>query len=52
MFLCALAPLLPVNQTIATIQWPQSVGSDGNIGNVTAPLVAGAPRALDVAIPC
>ncbi len=52
MFLCALTPLLPVNQTTATIHWPQGVGSDGNIGNVTAPLVSGAPRALDVVIPC
>ena len=52
MFLCALAPLLPVSQTTATIQWPQSVDSDGNIGNVTAPLVSGAPRSLDVVIPC
>ncbi|MDZ4270058.1 MAG: arabinosyltransferase, partial [Mycobacterium sp.] len=52
MLLCALAPLLPVNQTTATIQWPQSVGSDGNIESVTAPLVSGAPQSLDVVIPC
>ncbi len=52
MLLCALAPLLPVNQTTATIQWPQSVDSDGSISSVTAPLVSGAPRSLDVVIPC
>ncbi len=52
MVLCALAPLLPVNQTTATIHWPQSVDSDGNISSVTAPLVSGAPRSLDVVIPC
>jgi arabinosyltransferase A len=52
LFLCALAPLLPVKQTTATIQWPQTVDSDGNISSVTAPLVSGAPRALDVVIPC
>ena len=52
MLLCALAPLLPVNQTTATIQWPQTVDRDGTIGNVTAPLVSGAPRSLDAVIPC
>ncbi|MGD9619114.1 MAG: arabinosyltransferase domain-containing protein [Mycolicibacterium sp.] len=52
MALCALAPLLPVNQTTATIQWPQAVTEDGRIGDVTAPLVSGAPRSLDVSIPC
>ncbi|GAB3222595.1 arabinosyltransferase domain-containing protein [Mycolicibacterium hippocampi] len=52
MLLCALAPLLPVNQTTATIAWPQSVDSDGNIESVTAPLVSGAPRSLDAVIPC
>ena len=59
--LCALAPLLPVRQTTATILWPQATGSDGRpqatgsdgrIGNVTAPLVSGAPEALEVSIPC
>ena len=52
MLLCALAPLLPVTQTTATIQWPQAVDSDGGIESVTAPLVSGAPRSLDVVIPC
>jgi arabinosyltransferase A len=46
--LCALVPLLPVKQTTATIQWPQG----GQIVEVTAPLVSGAPLALDVSIPC
>jgi arabinosyltransferase A len=50
--LCALVPLLPVKQTTATILWPQSAGTDGLIADVTAPLVAGAPLALDVSIPC
>ncbi len=50
--LCGLVPLLPVNQTNATISWPQAPGPDGFVGDVTAPLVSGAPRTLDVSIPC
>src|ERR1700727_991046 len=50
--LCALVPLLPVNQTTATILWPQGVNADGHIADITAPLVSGAPRALDISIPC
>jgi arabinosyltransferase A len=50
--LCGLAPLLPVNQTTATILWPQASGPDGLITDVTAPLVSGAPQALDISIPC
>ncbi|AFE18573.1 indolylacetylinositol arabinosyltransferase [Mycobacterium tuberculosis RGTB327] len=45
-------PLLPVNQTTATIFWPQGSTADGNITQITAPLVSGAPRALDISIPC
>lgn len=50
--LCGLVPLLPVNQTTATINWPQTPGEDGFVSDVTAPLVSGAPRTLDVSIPC
>lgn len=50
--LCGLVPLLPVNQTNATISWPQAPGADGFVSDVTAPLVSGAPRTLDVSIPC
>ena len=50
--LCGLVPLLPVKQTTATILWPQGPGTDGNVSDVTAPLVSGAPLALDVTIPC
>lgn len=50
--LCALAPLLPVKQATATILWPQAPAENGFVGDLTAPLVSGAPRALDVAIPC
>ncbi|WNG81781.1 arabinosyltransferase domain-containing protein [Mycobacterium sp. ITM-2016-00316] len=50
--LCALAPLLPVRQSTAAIQWPQSANADGFVGDITAPLVSGAPRSLDVTIPC
>src|SRR3984957_3791070 len=50
--LCALVPLLPVRQTTATILWPQGVNADGHISDITAPLVSGAPRALDISIPC
>jgi len=50
--LCALTPLLPVTQTTATVLWPQTPGPGGMVGNVTAPLVAGAPAALEASIPC
>ncbi|MFZ0833986.1 MAG: hypothetical protein WAM92_13060, partial [Mycobacterium sp.] len=60
--LCGLVPLLPVKQTTATILWPQTTRADGTgaagpatsnyVSDVTAPLVSGAPRALDVTIPC
>ena len=46
--LCTLTPLLPVRQTTATVLWPQG----GRVGNITAPLVSGAPASLDVSIPC
>ena len=52
MLLCALVPLLPVKQTTATIAWPQGAGPDGMVADITAPLVSGAPLALDVSIPC
>ncbi len=52
LLLCALTPLLPVRQTTATILWPQAIGSDGLVTDVTAPLVSGAPLALDASIPC
>ncbi|AGB26335.1 cell wall arabinan synthesis protein [Mycobacterium sp. JS623] len=50
--LCGLVPLLPVTQTTATIAWPQAPGPDGLVTDITAPLVSGAPQALDVSIPC
>ncbi|HEY9266845.1 MAG TPA: arabinosyltransferase domain-containing protein, partial [Mycobacterium sp.] len=50
--LCALTPLLPVKQTTATILWPQASNADGFVSDITAPLVAGAPRSLDASIPC
>jgi arabinosyltransferase A len=50
--LCGLAPLLPVTQTTATVMWPQGTSPDGTVTDVTAPLVSGAPLALDVSIPC
>ncbi len=50
--LCGLVPLLPVKQTTATILWPQAPGPDGLITDITAPLVSGAPLAMDVSIPC
>src|ERR1700761_6106363 len=49
--LCAVVPLLPVKQTTATILWPQG-RADGHVTDITAPLVSGAPRALDISIPC
>jgi arabinosyltransferase A len=50
--LCAVVPLLPVKQTTATILWPQGLTTDGHVTDITAPLVSGAPRALDISIPC
>ena len=52
LLLCGLVPLLPVKQTTATILWPQASGPDGLITDITAPLVSGAPRTLDISIPC
>ncbi|WIM86548.1 arabinosyltransferase domain-containing protein [Candidatus Mycobacterium wuenschmannii] len=49
--LCAVVPLLPVKQTTSTILWPQGL-KDGHVTDITAPLVSGAPRALDISIPC
>ncbi|MFM9033087.1 MAG: arabinosyltransferase domain-containing protein [Mycobacterium sp.] len=48
--LCALTPLLPVTQSTATIQWPQSAGRE--VGDITAPLVSGAPLSLQASVPC
>jgi arabinosyltransferase A len=48
---CTVVPLLPVRQTTATILWPQGT-TDGRVTQITAPLVSGAPRALDISIPC
>jgi arabinosyltransferase A len=60
--LCGLTPLLPVEQSTATIVWPQApvaataatpdTGPNALITDITAPLVSGAPQALDVSIPC
>jgi arabinosyltransferase A len=51
LLLCLIVPLLPVKQTTATVLWPQGV-ADGHVTQITAPLVSGAPRALDISIPC
>lgn len=51
LLLCLSVPLLPVRQTTATVLWPQG-STDGHVSQVTAPLVSGAPRALDISIPC
>ncbi|ODR02754.1 arabinosyltransferase [Mycobacterium sherrisii] len=51
LLLCLTVPLLPVKQTTATIAWPQG-DVDGHVTQLTAPLVSGAPRALDISIPC
>ena len=48
-FLCAVAtPLLPVVQTTATLNWPQQ----GQLNNVTAPLITQTPVTMSVTIPC
>lgn len=53
LLLCAVMPLLSVRQTTATILWPQGTNpTDNNVTQITAPLVSGAPQALDISIPC
>ena len=48
-FVLAVAtPLLPVTQTTATLNWPQQ----GQVGNVTAPLISQAPVSLTASVPC
>lgn len=51
LLLCAVVPLLPVRQTTATVLWPQGA-TTGNVSQLTAPLVSGAPLALDISVPC
>ena len=41
-------PLLPVTQTTATLNWPQN----GQLNNVTAPLISQAPVSLTATVPC
>ncbi len=41
-------PLLPVVQTTATLNWPQS----GVLSNVTSPLISQAPVSVSVTVPC
>ena len=52
LLLCGAVPLLPVQQTTSSILWPQGTTADGHVTQITAPLVSGAPRALDISIPC
>ncbi|MDV3123851.1 arabinosyltransferase domain-containing protein [Mycobacterium sp. 21AC1] len=48
-FVLAVAtPLLPVTQTTATLNWPQQ----GQLTNVTAPLITQAPVNLTATVPC
>ncbi|MGE2716011.1 arabinosyltransferase domain-containing protein [Mycolicibacterium litorale] len=48
-FVMAVAtPLLPVAQTTATLNWPQQ----GQLANVTAPLLSQAPVSLTASVPC
>ena len=46
--LSVLTPLLPVVQTTATLNWPQ----DGQLNNVTAPLISLAPVSMTATVPC
>lgn len=46
--LAAATPLLPVTQTTATLNWPQQ----GQLTNVTAPLLSQAPVTLTATVPC
>jgi arabinosyltransferase B len=46
--LSVLTPLLPVVQTTATLNWPQN----GQMNNVTAPLISLSPVDVSVTVPC
>ena len=45
--LAVATPLLPVQQSVATIEWPQQ-----EFGSVEAPLVSYTPLSLDATVPC
>ncbi|ORX19993.1 arabinosyltransferase [Mycobacterium xenopi] len=47
-FLSIATPLLPVVQTTATLNWPQQ----GQLNNVTAPLISQVPVTMTVNVPC
>ena len=46
--LSVATPLLPVDQTTATLNWPQS----GQLNNVTAPLISETPVSMTATVPC
>jgi arabinosyltransferase B len=46
--LSVATPLLPVTQTTATLNWPQN----GQLSNVTAPLISLTPVTLTATVPC
>jgi len=46
--LSVATPLLPVVQTTATLNWPQN----GELSNVTAPLISQTPVSMTVTVPC
>src|ERR1700754_2626731 len=46
--LSVATPLLPVVQTTATLNWPQQ----GQLNNVTAPLISQVPVSMTVTVPC
>ncbi|ULE34906.1 arabinosyltransferase domain-containing protein [Mycobacterium sp. IDR2000157661] len=46
--LSVATPLLPVEQTTATLEWPQN----GELTDVTAPLISQAPVSMSVTVPC
>jgi arabinosyltransferase B len=46
--LSVATPLLPVVQTTATLSWPQQ----GQLSNVTAPLISQTPVTMTVTVPC
>jgi arabinosyltransferase B len=46
--LSVATPLLPVVQTTASLNWPQN----GQLNNVTAPLISQTPVTMSVTVPC
>jgi arabinosyltransferase B len=50
--LSVATPLLPVVQTTATLNWPQTRGANDEMNSVTAPLISLTPVDVTATVPC